>query len=122
MNSKLLMVATGIIFLAACNVPKENEMKWFDRAVNTSGHQLLYMAEKLKNEPDTLCFPRSLKDGKYRLEKPLDWTSGFSRAPCGWRMSLQLRRNWQNRHVCTLTVWKRCNIIRKSRFGVYDVL
>ena len=32
MNSKLLMVATGIIFLAACNVPKENEMKWFDRA------------------------------------------------------------------------------------------
>ena len=77
MNSKLLMVATGIIFLAACNVPKENEMKWFDRAVSTSGHQLLYMAEKLKNESDTLCFPRSLKDGKYRLEKPSDWTSGF---------------------------------------------
>lgn len=63
------MVATGIIFLAACNVPKENEMKWFDRAVSTSGHQLLYMAEKLKNESDTLCFPRSLKDGKYRLGK-----------------------------------------------------
>ena len=63
------MVATGIIFLAACNVPKENEMKWFDRAVSTSGHQLLYMAEKLKNESDTLCFPRSLKDGKYRDRK-----------------------------------------------------
>lgn len=107
MNSKLLMVATGIIFLAACNVPKENEMKWFDRAVNTSGHQLLYMAEKLKNEPDTLCFPRSLKKN-LRIGLPV-----FSRAPCGWRMSLQLRRNWQNRHVCTLTVWKRCNIIRK---------
>ncbi len=110
MNSKLLMVATGIFFLAACNVPKENEMKWFDRAVNTSGHQLLYMAEKLKNEPDTLCFPRSLKDGKYRLEKPSDWTSGFFP---GSLWLLQLRRNWQNRHVCTLTVWKRCNIIRK---------
>ena len=77
MNSKLLMVATGIIFLAACNVPKENEMKWFDRAVSTSGHQLLYMAEKLKNESDTLCFPRSLKEGKYRLENTSDWTSGF---------------------------------------------
>ena len=77
MNSKLFMVVAGITFLTACNVPGENEMKWFDRAVNTSEHQLLYMAEKLKHEPDTLCFPRSLKDGEYRLEKPSDWTSGF---------------------------------------------
>lgn len=77
MNSKLFMVVAGITFLTACNVPGKNEMKWFDRAVNTSEHQLLYMAEKLKHEPDTLCFPRSLKDGEYRLEKPSDWTSGF---------------------------------------------
>ena len=77
MNSKYLMVAAGIAFLTACNVPRENEMKWFDHAVSTSEHQLLYMAEKLKHEPDTLCFPRSLKYGEYRLEKPSDWTSGF---------------------------------------------
>lgn len=60
MNSKYLMVAAGIAFLTACNVPRENEMKWFDHAVSTSEHQLLYMAEKLKHEPDTLCFPRIL--------------------------------------------------------------
>ena len=36
MNSKLFMVVAGITFLTACNVPGENEMKWFDRAVNTS--------------------------------------------------------------------------------------
>ena len=41
------------------------------------GHQLLYMAEQLKDEPDTACFPRSIKEGKYRLEHPTDWTSGF---------------------------------------------
>lgn len=77
MNSKLFMAVAGLFFLSACNVPKENEMKWFDRAVNTSERQLLYMAEKMKHEPDTLCFPRSLKDGNYRLVKPSDWTSGF---------------------------------------------
>ena len=64
MNSKLLMVATGIIFLAACNVPKENEMKWFDRAVSTSGHQLLYMAEKL-----TALFRKQEKGQALRHEK-----------------------------------------------------
>lgn len=48
MNSKLFMVVAGITFLTACSVPGENEMKWFDRAVNTSEHQLLYMAEKIE--------------------------------------------------------------------------
>ena len=31
----------------------------------------------MKDEPDTACFPRSIKEGKYRLEHPTDWTSGF---------------------------------------------
>ena len=41
--------------------------------MKTAGHQLLYMAEQLKNEPDTACFPRSIKEGKYRLE-PVSYT------------------------------------------------
>lgn len=77
MKNRLFMVVGSIAFLTACNAPKGNEMAWFDHAVKTSGHQLLYMAEQLKNEPDTACFPRSIKDGKYRLEHPTDWTSGF---------------------------------------------
>lgn len=77
MKNKLLLAVGSLAFLTACNAPKGNEMEWFDHAVKTSGHQLLYMAEQLKDEPDTACFPRSIKEGKYRLEHPTDWTSGF---------------------------------------------
>lgn len=77
MKKKNYVAVAGLAILTACNSPQNNNMEWFDNAVNTSGHQLLYMAEQLKNEPDTLCFPRSIKDGKYRLENPTDWTTGF---------------------------------------------
>ena len=77
MKNKLLLAVGSIALLTACDASKENEMEWFDHAVKTSGHQLLYMSEQLKNEPDTACFPRSIKEGKYRLEHPTDWTSGF---------------------------------------------
>ena len=77
MKNKLLLAVGSIALLTACDASKGNEMEWFDHAVKTSGHQLLYMAEQLKNEPDTACFPRSIKEGKYRLEHPTDWTSGF---------------------------------------------
>ena len=36
-------------------------MEWFDNAVKTAERQLLYMSEQLRDEPDTLCFPRSVK-------------------------------------------------------------
>ena len=77
MKNKLLLAVGSMALLTACDASKGNEMAWFDHAVKTSGHQLLYMAEQLKNEPDTACFPRSIKEGKYRLEHPTDWTSGF---------------------------------------------
>ncbi len=77
MKKKNYVAVAGLAILTACNSPQNNNMEWFDNAVNTSGNQLLYMAEQLKNEPDTLCFPRSIKDGKYRLENPTDWTTGF---------------------------------------------
>ena len=77
MKNKLLLAVGSMALLTACDASKGNEMEWFDHAVKTAGHQLLYMAEQLKNEPDTACFPRSIKEGKYRLEHPTDWTSGF---------------------------------------------
>lgn len=77
MKNKLLLAVGSMALLTACDASKGNEMGWFDHAVKTAGHQLLYMAEQLKNEPDTACFPRSIKEGKYRLEHPTDWTSGF---------------------------------------------
>ena len=70
MKNKLLLAVGSMALLTACDASKGNEMAWFDHAVKTSGHQLLYMAEQLKNEPDTACFPRSIKEGKYRLEAP----------------------------------------------------
>ena len=82
MKNKLLLAVGSIALLTACDASKENEMEWFDHAVKTSGHQLLYMSEQLKNEPDTACFPRSIKEGKYRLEHPTDWTASIP-APCG---------------------------------------
>ncbi len=64
--------------LTACSIPKAGAPEWFENAVETSGRQLLYMAEQLENVPDTACFPRSVKeDGSYRLENAKDWTSGF---------------------------------------------
>ena len=64
--------------LTACSAPKTGAPEWFENAVKTSDHQLLYMAEQLKDVPDTACFPRSTKaDGSYRLENAKDWTSGF---------------------------------------------
>lgn len=75
---KLYVVVLGISMLTACSIPNTGAPEWFENAVNTSGSQLLYMAEELKNVPDTVCFPRSVKpDGSYRLEKATDWTSGF---------------------------------------------
>ena len=39
--------------------------------------QLAYMDSCIADAPDTLCFPRTAIDGKVRLERPEDWTSGF---------------------------------------------
>ena len=78
MKRELYMAVLGIGLLTACDIPKAGTPEWFETAVKTSGHQLLYMADQLKNVPDTVCFPRSTKaDGSYRLENAKDWTSGF---------------------------------------------
>ena len=76
MKNKIYVAVAGIALLTACSTPK-NDMEWFDNAVKTAERQLLYMSEQLRDEPDTLCFPRSVKDGHYRLECPTDWTTGF---------------------------------------------
>ena len=78
MKRKLCVAVWGMSLLTACSIPKAGAPAWFENAVETSGRQLLYMAEQLENVPDTACFPRSVKeDGSYRLENAKDWTSGF---------------------------------------------
>ena len=78
MKRKLYAAVWGMSLLTACSTPKADAPEWFENAVETSGRQLLYMAEQLENVPDTACFPRSIKeDGSYRLENAKDWTSGF---------------------------------------------
>lgn len=75
---KLCVAILGMSLLTACSIPKVGAPEWFENAVETSGRQLLFMAEQLENVPDTACFPRSIKeDGSYRLENAKDWTSGF---------------------------------------------
>lgn len=87
MKNKLLLAVGSMALLTACDASKGNEMAWFDHAVKTSGHQLLYMAEQLKNEPDTACFPVLLK------KESTDWsTPQIGRVvsipvPCGWHTS-----------------------------------
>lgn len=78
MKRKLCVAVWGMSLLTSCSIPKAGAPEWFENAVETSGRQLLYMAEQLENVPDTACFPRSVKeDGSYRLENAKDWTSGF---------------------------------------------
>ena len=78
MKRKLYVAVLGMSLLTACSIPKTDAPEWFENAVKTSNSQLLYMAEQLKDVPDTACFPRSTKpDGSYRLENAKDWTSGF---------------------------------------------
>lgn len=78
MKGKLGITVCGMSILIACSSPKVDAPEWFENAVKTSDHQLLYMAQQLKDVPDTACFPRSIHaDGSYRLENAKDWTSGF---------------------------------------------
>lgn len=87
MKNKLLLAVGSMALLTACDASKGNEMEWFDHAVKTAGHQLLYMAEQLKNEPDTACFPVLSK------KESTDWsTPQIGRVvsipvPCGWHTS-----------------------------------
>ena len=46
MKNKLLLAVGSMALLTACDASKGNEMEWFDHAVKTAGHQLLYMAEE----------------------------------------------------------------------------
>lgn len=78
MKGKLYVTVLGIGLLTSCSIPKAGAPEWFEHAVKIADHQLLYMADQLKNVSDTACFPRSVKaDGSCRLESAKDWTSGF---------------------------------------------
>lgn len=78
MKRKMYVAVWGMSLLTACSIPKTDAPQWFENAIKTAGSQLLYMADQLKDVPDTACFPRSIHaDGSYRLENAKDWTSGF---------------------------------------------
>ena len=53
---KLYAAALGMSLLTACSIPKTGAPEWFENAVETSDCQLLYMADQLKDVPDTVCF------------------------------------------------------------------
>ena len=77
MKSKLYVALVGICLLTACDNSKKGVPGWYDNAVRTSENQLLYMAEQIRNAPDTACFPRTIKEGNCLLVNAQDWTSGF---------------------------------------------
>lgn len=87
MKNKLLLAVGSMALLTACDASKGNEMAWFDHAVKTSGHQLLYMAEQLKMNRIPPVFPVLLK------KESTDWsTPQIGRVvsipvPCGWHTS-----------------------------------
>lgn len=83
MKNKLLLAVGSIALLTACDASKENEMEWFDHAVKTSGHQLLYMSEQLKNEPDTAVFPVLSKKESTDWSTPPTGRVASIPAPCG---------------------------------------
>lgn len=66
----LPLVLSFIIGLSACTEKKD----WVNNAVDTSAYQLKMMAEQIA---DSNKIPRSIRDGKVRLEDLYDWTSGF---------------------------------------------
>lgn len=72
MKSKILfpLIISLIIGFSACTEKKN----WVDNAVDTSAYQLKMMAEQIA---DSNKIPRSIRDGKVRLEDLYDWTSGF---------------------------------------------
>ncbi|WP_367279912.1 glucuronyl hydrolase [Bacteroides sp.] len=78
MRQKMYVVVCAISLLAVCCASWANTPKWFKNAVKTSNHQLLFMADQLKDVQGKAYFPRTLKaDGSYVMAKVQDWTSGF---------------------------------------------
>lgn len=78
MRSNLVWIAASVVLIAACSLPeKKRDNGWLDNAIETADYQLKYMANQLKEVPDSVCFPRSIKNGVLKNESAYDWTSGF---------------------------------------------
>lgn len=63
------VLVTSIIF-SACN----KNTTWVDNSIDIAAYQLNMMANEIS---DSAKIPRSIKNGKIRLENIYDWTSGF---------------------------------------------
>lgn len=72
---KYMAVMSGACLMACGDGSSDTE--WIDESAEQAADQLLYMADEISDAPDTLCFPRTVREGKVYLERPEDWTSGF---------------------------------------------
>jgi len=72
MTQKLFILSILItsVFLSSC----KNKASWVDKSIETAAFQLNQMTEEIA---DSAKLPRSVKNGKVRLENIYDWTSGF---------------------------------------------
>lgn len=69
--SLIALVAIAIM-VVSCKPKQQNE--WLEHGIERASAQL--KAAAVKFEADTI-FPRSIKDGQYKIVGPHDWTSGF---------------------------------------------
>lgn len=75
LNKNIYWASAVALLLSSCGQSKEST--WVGNAVETAQYQLTQMAEEIKDAPADRCFPRSIRNGEIRLEKAVDWTSGF---------------------------------------------
>jgi len=78
MGKKIVFLLSAALLLSACNTTSKNKYAWVEQAIETAGYQLKMMASQVDElRGDSALFPRSICNGKVRLENPKDWTSGF---------------------------------------------
>lgn len=66
----ILSILIASVILSSC----KNQTSWVDKSIETAAFQLNQMTEEIA---DSAKLPRSVKNGKIRLENIYDWTSGF---------------------------------------------
>lgn len=66
----ILSILVGFFLLSSCSKKSD----WVDNSIDIAAYQLDMMANEIS---DSAKLPRSIKNGKIRLENIYDWTSGF---------------------------------------------
>jgi rhamnogalacturonyl hydrolase YesR len=78
MKKKIVSLLSAALLLSSCTTTPKDQYAWVERAIETAEYQLKMMASQVDElRADSALFPRSIRNGKVRLEGPKDWTSGF---------------------------------------------